>query len=97
MVDAVRIGRRFPEQLLPFVQSNRLDTSRTGYPRTVISLSSYAVQTTVGQWMHRITLELVAMFACPHVDLLTMKLGGKASTNLGAPPSLVAEASHNEG
>ncbi|MDD9722067.1 poly-gamma-glutamate hydrolase family protein [Sulfitobacter sp. PR48] len=35
--------------------------------------------------MHRIALELVAIVACPHVDLLASKLGGKASTNLGAP------------
>jgi hypothetical protein len=35
--------------------------------------------------VHRITLELVAVIACPHVGLLASKLGGKASTNLGAP------------
>ena len=35
--------------------------------------------------MHRIALELVAVIACPHDGLLASKLGGKASTNLGAP------------
>jgi hypothetical protein len=33
-------------------------------------------------------LELVAVIACPHVGLLASKLGGKASTNLGAPQKL---------
>ncbi|MEJ6405133.1 hypothetical protein, partial [Yoonia sp. 2307UL14-13] len=37
--------------------------------------------------MHRIPLEIVAVIACPHVGLLASKLGGKASTNLGAPHS----------
>jgi hypothetical protein len=35
--------------------------------------------------MHCIPLEIVAVIACPHVGLLASKLGGKASTNLGAP------------
>ena len=30
-------------------------------------------------------LGFVAVTACPHVGLLASKLGGKASTNLGAP------------
>ncbi|MEM1273265.1 MAG: hypothetical protein AAGF88_05575, partial [Pseudomonadota bacterium] len=38
--------------------------------------------------MHRIALELVAVIACPHLGLLASKLGGKASTNLGAPQSV---------
>lgn len=38
--------------------------------------------------MHRVPLELVAVIACPHVSLLASKLGGKASTNLGAPQGL---------
>ena len=37
--------------------------------------------------MHRIQLELVAVIACPHLGLLASKLGGKASTILGAPQS----------
>jgi hypothetical protein len=35
--------------------------------------------------LHRITLELVASVARPHLGLLASKFGGKASTNLGAP------------
>ena len=35
--------------------------------------------------MHRVALELVAVVACRHFGLLASKLGGKASTNLGAP------------
>lgn len=35
--------------------------------------------------MHRVPLELVAVIARPHLGLLASKLGGKASTNLGAP------------
>jgi hypothetical protein len=42
--------------------------------------------------MHRIPLELVAVVACPHVGLLASKLGGKASTNLGAPQLKALEA-----
>ncbi|MEM1274453.1 MAG: hypothetical protein AAGF88_11585, partial [Pseudomonadota bacterium] len=41
--------------------------------------------------MHRIALELVAVIACPHLGLLASKLGGKASTNLGAPHSYGSE------
>ncbi len=33
---------------------------------------------------YRVALELLAVFPRPHVGLLASKLGGKASTNLGA-------------
>ena len=42
--------------------------------------------------MHRITLQLVAVVACHHDRLIGLKLGGKASTNLGAPQAALAPA-----
>ena len=75
---ALRSGR--PVELQPLVQRIRADA------QTLRNLSNRIA--TLGDLMHRVPLEIVALVARPHVGLLTPKLGGKASTNLGARHTL---------
>ena len=71
------IWRWFPEQMHPFVQRMRAHAQTTrNLPNWIPSNRNL---------MHRVPLELITVIACPHVSLLASKLGGKASTNLGAP------------
>ncbi len=77
MIHVGLLWGRIAEQLHPLVERMHADPQLPGNLPNPIPPHR--------DLMHRIALELVMVIACPHLGLLALKLGGKASTKLGAP------------
>ena len=77
VIHARLLTLRTAKKLYPLIERMRADVQAPG--NLPISTSPNT------DLVHRVPLELVAVVARAHVGLLASKLGGKASTNLGAP------------